>query len=39
MHLDSNEIPGEKARWEFHKDITCYVEQILEAAPYKIAAL
>ena len=26
---------GEIARWELHKNITCYSEQILEATPHK----
>ena len=33
-HLDSN-----RARWVLHKNATCCFEQILEAAPYKTAAL
>ena len=32
-HLDFSKIPGEKARWELHKDPICCFEQILEAAP------
>ena len=30
-HLEFNETPGEKARWELHNDAACYFEQILEA--------
>ena len=40
MHnLDANEMRGEKARWELHKDAACCFEQILEAAPYKTAVV
>ena len=28
-----------KARWKLHKDAACCFEQILEAAPYKTAAV
>ena len=38
-HLDFNEIFGEKARWELHKDAVCCFEQILEAALQKTAAI
>ena len=38
-HLDFNEIPGEKARWEVHKNAACSFEQILEVAPYRTAAV
>ena len=34
-HLNFNETPSEKAKWELFKDAVCYFEQILEAAPYK----
>ena len=37
-HLDFNEIPEEKARWERNKYTVCCFEQILEAAPHKKAA-
>ena len=30
-----NKTQGEKARWELHKNATCYFEQILEVTPYK----
>ena len=39
QHLDSNKMPGEKARWELHKNAACCFEQILEAAPYKTAVV
>ena len=38
-HLEFNESPGEKARWELYKDGTCCLEQVLEAVPHKTAAL
>ena len=38
-HLDLNEMPGEKVRWELHKDIVCCFWQILEAEPYKTPTL
>ena len=34
-----NETSGEIARWEQYKNAACYLEQILEAAPYKTAAV
>ena len=37
--LDFNEALREKGRWELHKNIACCLEQILEAAPHKIAAV
>ena len=38
-HLDFNEMLEEKARWEPHKDATCYLEQILKTIPNKTAAV
>ena len=35
QHLDFNRVPGEKARWELHKDAVCCFEQILETTPNK----
>ena len=35
----SNEMIGEKARWKLYQEAACYLEQILEAAPYKTAAV
>ena len=30
----TNEIPGEKAEWEWHNDAPCSFELILKVAPY-----
>ena len=38
-HLDYNEMPGEKARYELHTDTACCFEQILLSAPYKKAVI
>ena len=38
-HLDSNQMPEEKERWELHKDAACCFQQILKAAHYKIATV
>ena len=38
-HLDFDDTPQEKARCELRKDAAWCFEQILEAAPYKIAAV
>ena len=38
-HLDFNELLGEIARQELHKDAVRYLEQILEAAPDKTATV
>ena len=38
-YLDLNEMPVEKVRWELCKDYASSFEQILEAAPYKTAAV
>ena len=40
-HLDFREMLGEKIKWELYNDddaAACCFAQILEAAPYKIAA-
>ena len=34
-HLDLNEMPEEKTRWESHKDTVYHFEQVLEATLYK----
>ena len=36
-HLEFDVMPGEKARWELHKDAATYFEQFLDAAPSKTA--
>ena len=36
---DANEIYGEKAKWERHKNTLFYLEQILEGALQKAAAV
>ena len=33
-HMEFNKNHGEKALWGLHKNVTCYIEQILEAALY-----
>ena len=38
-HIDANKIYEEKARWELHKNTIGCFEQILEATPYKAAAV
>ena len=38
-HLDFSKTPGEKGSCELNKDAVYYIEQILEAAPYKIKAV
>ena len=38
-YLDFNKMSGEKARLEQHKDAAYCFEQILEATPYKTAAV
>ena len=36
MHyMDANKMQGVKARWELHKNDTCYFKQILETTPTK----
>ena len=37
--LNSNKPLGGKAKWELHKNITCCLKQILEAAPHKTTAV
>ena len=39
LHLDFTKTLGEKVRYELHKDVAGCFEQILEAAPYKTAAI
>ena len=39
LHLDPDETLGEKPRRKPHKDDACYLEQILEVAPEKAAAV
>ena len=38
-HMDVYKLLGEKARWELHKNSTCYFEQIPQATPHKIATI
>ena len=38
-HQDYNETLGEKGWKELHKNATCCFEQIMEAKPYKTAAV
>ena len=38
-HLDAHETHRERTRRESHKNATYYLEQILEATPYKTAAV
>ena len=38
-HLDSNEMHGDKARWELRKNYKNYFQQNLEAEPHKTAAV
>ena len=38
-YLDFNEMPGEKAKWELHKDAAFCFDQILEAALDKAPAV
>ena len=38
-YLDSNETLGEKAGWELLKEAACCLQQILEVAAYKTAAV
>ena len=36
MHyLDANEMAGEEARWQLHKNIANNIEQVLAATPHK----
>ena len=40
MHyMDANKTYGEKAWWQLHKNAAINIEQILEAAPHKAAAV
>ena len=38
-HMDASKTHREKAWWELHKNATNYLEQILEAASHKTAAV
>ena len=38
-HSDFNETLEVKSKWKLRKDVACYFEQILEAAPYKTAVV
>ena len=38
-HLDTDESPREKARWDLCKNATSYIEQILGATFHKPAAV
>ena len=37
--MDANKTYGEKAWWQLHKNAESNIEQILEAAPHKAAAV
>ena len=40
MHyMDANKMYGEKAWWQLHKNVVSNIEQVLEAAPNKAAAV
>ena len=38
-HMDIKKTLRKKDRWELHKNVTNYIEQILEAEPHKIAVV
>ena len=38
-HMDADWAYREKAKWELHKNVTSYNEQILEATSHKTAAV
>ena len=38
-HLNTHKMSGEKVTWELLKNAVCCFKQILEAAPYKTAAV
>ena len=39
-HMDANKTHREKKiRWELHKNVRSYLEQILEATPYETTAV
>ena len=38
-YMDANETNGEKAWRQLHKNAVSNIEQVLEATPYKIAAV
>ena len=38
-HMDANKTYGEKALCQLHKKAVSYIEQVLEATPYKTAAV
>ena len=37
--MDANQTYGEKARRQLHKNAASYTDQIIEATPYKTAAV
>ena len=40
MHyMDANLMDGEKAWWQLHENAAGNIEQVLEATPYKSAAI
>ena len=40
MHyMDANQMYGEKAWWQLHKNAASNIEQVLEVAPHKTAAV
>ena len=38
-HLDFNKMPGVKIKWGLQMNAECFLNKILEAAPYKIAVV
>ena len=38
-HVEAEETYREKARWEFHKHATSYIEQIVEVTSHKTTAV
>ena len=38
-HMDANKTDGEKAWRQLHKNATSNIEQVLETAPHKAAAI
>ena len=37
--MDANKTAGEEARRQLHKNTACNIEQVLAAAPHKIATM
>ena len=38
-YMDASETYGEKASWQLHKNAVSNIEQVVEVAPHKIAAV